>query len=109
MGPLLLGYSLVYINQMVDKMLVSGLEAGAVTALNYAAVLSNLVSTFITTFASMLFAYVTTRIAVGDADGAAQLTERTALLLSVIFLPITILTVLLSEEIVTIVYARGAI
>ena len=108
MGPLLLGYSLVYINQMVDKMLVSGLEAGAVTSLNYAAVLSNLVSTFITTFASMLFAYVTTRIAVGDADGAAQLTERTALLLSVIFLPITILTVLLSEEIVTIVYARGA-
>ena len=108
MGPLLLGYSLVYINQMVDKMLVSGLEAGAVTALNYAAVLSNLVCTFITTFASMLFAYVTTRIAVGDADGAAQLTERTALLLSVVFLPITILTVLLSEEIVTIVYARGA-
>lgn len=108
MGPLLLGYSLVYINQMVDKMLVSGLEAGAVTALNYAAVLSNLVSTFITTFASILFAYVTTRIAVGDTDGAAQLTERTALLLSVVFLPITILTVLLSEDIVTIVYARGA-
>ena len=108
MGPLLLGYSLVYINQMVDKMLVSGLEAGAVTALNYAAVLSNLVGTFITTFASILFAYVTTRIAAGDADGAAQLTERTALLLSVIFLPITILTVLLSEDIVTIVYARGA-
>lgn len=66
MGPLLLGYSLVYINQMVDKMLVSGLEAGAVTSLNYAAVLSNLVGTFITTFASILFAYVTTRIAVGD-------------------------------------------
>ena len=56
----------------------------------------------------MLFAYVTTRIAVGDTDGAAQLTERTALLLSVVFLPITILTVLLSEEIVTIAYARGA-
>ena len=108
MGPLLLGYSLVYINQMVDKMLVSGLKAGAVTALNYAVVLNDLVGTFISTFASMLFAYVTTRIAVGDADGAAQLTERTALLLSVIFLPITILTVLLSEEIVTIVYARGA-
>lgn len=108
MGPLLLGYSLVYINQMVDKMLVSGLEAGAVTALNYAAVLSNLVGTFIITFASMLFAYVTTRIAAGDEKGAAQLTERAALLLSVIFPPISILTVLLSEDIVTIVYARGA-
>ena len=108
MLPLLLGYSLVYVNQMVDKALVSGLDAGAVTALNYAAVLSNLVGTFIITFASMLFAYVTSRIAAGDEGGAAQLTERTALLLSVIFLPISILTVLLSEEIVTIVYARGA-
>lgn len=108
MLPLLLGYSLVYVNQMVDKALVSGLDAGAVTALGYAAVLSNLVGTFIITFASMLFAYVTSRIAAGDENGAAQLTERTALLLSVIFLPISILTVLLSEEIVTIVYARGA-
>lgn len=108
MLPLLLGYSLVYVNQMVDKALVSGLDAGAVTALGYAAVLSNLVGTFIITFASMLFAYVTSRIAAGDENGAAQLTERTSLLLSVTFLPISILTVLLSEEIVTIVYARGA-
>ena len=108
MLPLLLGYSLVYVNQMVDKALVSGLDAGAVTALGYAAVLSNLVGTFIITFASMLFAYVTSRIAAGDENGAVQLTERTSLLLSVTFLPISILTVLLSEEIVTIVYARGA-
>lgn len=108
MLPLLLGYSLVYVNQMVDKALVSGLDAGAVTALGYAAVLSNLVGTFIITFASMLFAYITSRIAAGDENGAAQLTERTSLLLSVTFLPISILTVLLSEEIVTIVYARGA-
>ena len=108
MGPLLLGYSLVYVNQTVDKILVSGLDAGSVTTLNYASALSNLVGTFIITFASMLFAYVTTRIAAGDEKGAAQLTERTALLLSVIFLPISILTVLLSEDIVTIVYARGA-
>lgn len=108
MGPLLLGYSLVYINQMVDKMLVSGLEAGTVTALNYAAVLSNLVSTFITTFASMLFTYVTVRIASGDTDGAARLTERTALLLLIAFLPISLLTMLQAEDIVTIIYAHGA-
>ena len=108
MGPLLLGYSLVYINQMVDKMLVSGLEAGAVTALNYAAALSNLVGAFIAAFVSMLFAYVTTRIASGDEIGAANLTERAAVVLQTAFLPVCLLTVLCAEEIVTIVYAHGA-
>lgn len=108
MLPLLLGYSLVYVNQMVDKALVSGLEDGTVTALGYAAVLSNLVSTFIMTFASMLFAYVTTHIASGDENGAADLTEQAAIVLQIAFLPVCLLTVLCAEEIVTIVYAHGA-
>lgn len=108
MGSLLLGYSLVYINQMVDKMLVSGLKAGAVTALNYAVVLNDLVGTFISTFASMLFAYVTTRIASGDEVGAANLTERAAVVLLTAFLPVSLLTILCAEDIVTVVYARGA-
>lgn len=108
MLPLLAGYSLVYVNQMVDKALVSGLEIGAVTALNYASVLSNLVSTFITTFASMLFAYATEHIAMGDEAGAAQLTNRTTLLLLTGFFPVCLLTCLCAEDIVTIIYARGA-
>lgn len=108
MGSLLLGYSLVYINQMVDKMLVSGLKAGAVTALNYAVVLNDLVGTFISTFASMLFAYVTTRIASGDEVGAANLTERAAVVLLTAFLPVSLLTILCAEDIVTVVFARGA-
>ena len=108
MLPLLAGYSLVYVNQMVDKALVSGLGGGAVTALSYAAVLSNLVGTFITTFASMLFAYVTERIASGDEAGAARLTSRTTVLLLTAFLPVSLLTCLCAEDIVTIVYARGA-
>lgn len=108
MLPLLLGYSLVYVNQMVDKALVSGLEDGTVTALGYAAVLSNLVSTFITTFASMLFAYVTTHIASGDENGAADLTEQAAIVLQTVFLPVCLLTILCAEEIVTVIYARGA-
>lgn len=108
MGPLLLGYSLVYINQMVDKMLVSGLEAGAVTALNYAAVLSNLVGTFIITFSSVLFTYVTARIASDDQTGAAELTDHAAVVLLSVFLPVCLLTIFYAEEVVSIVYARGA-
>lgn len=108
MGPLILGYSLVYVNQLVDKILVTGLGDGAVTALGYGAVLSNLVSTFIVTFGSVLFAYVTTSIAQEQHKEAADLTHKAALLLIIAFLPISIVSVTMSEEIVTIAFARGA-
>lgn len=106
--PLLLGYSIVYVNQMVDKILVSGLDAGTVTALGYAAVLSNLVTTFIASFGSILFSYVTTRISQGQHRQAAELSSWTASILMLLFLPISILTILCAEDIVTIVFARGA-
>ena len=108
MVPLLLGYSLVYVNQLVDKMLVSGLAAGSVTALNYAAVLSNLVGTFITSFASIFFPYVTERISQKDDRRAAELTSQTALVLLTLFLPVSVLTALCAKDIVAVVYGRGA-
>ena len=107
-GPLLLGYSMVYINQQVDKILSSGLATGTVTAMGYAAVLSNLVGTFIVSFCSILFTDITSRITRGDHDGTAELTLRSASLLVLVFLPVSILTVLCAGDIVSIVYGRGA-
>lgn len=106
--PLLVGYSVVYVNQLVDKMLVSGLPAGSVTALGYGAVLCNLVGAFIEKFAVVFSPYVTDRISRGEERSAAGLTDWTALLLVTVFLPISILTVLCAKDVVTIVYARGA-
>lgn len=107
-APLLLGYSMVYINQQVDKILSSGLETGTVTAMGYSAVLSNLVGTFIISFCSILFTYITTRISQADHVGAAALALRAASLLVLAFLPISILTILCAEDIVAVIYGRGA-
>lgn len=107
-GPLLLGYSMVYINQQVDKALSSGLEPGTVTALGYAAVLSNLVGTFIGSFCTILFTDITAHIVKEDHGGAAKLASRAVSLLFSIFLPISILTVLCAEDVTSIVFARGA-
>ena len=106
--PLLLGYSTVYINQQVDKALSSGLEQGTVTAMGYAAVLSDLVGTFIASFSSILFTDVTIHISRGKDVKAAGLTARAAALLALVFLPVSILTALCAEDVVTIVYGRGA-
>ncbi|MBE6963516.1 MAG: hypothetical protein E7443_02805 [Ruminococcaceae bacterium] len=107
-GPLLLGYAMVYINQQVGNILVSGLEAGTVTAMDYAAVLFNLVGTLIGSFCSILFTYITKKISQKDHESAARLTLRAAVLLVAVFLPISILMILCAEDIVTIVYGRGA-
>ncbi len=106
--PLLLGYSMVYINQQVDKILVSGEAAGTVTALGYAAVLSNLVSTLIASFCSILFTYITMHISKNDDEVAANMVTRSATMLMMIFLPISILTIICSEDIVSIAFGRGA-
>lgn len=108
MAPLLLGYSLIYVNQIVDKMLVSGLPSGTVTSLSYASVLSNLVCTFITTFASIFFTYVTTNISEGRKEAASALTSQATILMVAVFLPISILTVVCAQDIVQIVFGRGA-
>lgn len=108
MLPLLLGYSIVYVNEMVDKMLVSGLEEGAVTALSYASVLSNLVSTFIVTFASMLFPYITAHISAHRNRHAAEQAEQITVLLLLVFCPVSVLTILCAQDIVTVAFGRGA-
>lgn len=107
-GPLLLGYSMVYVNQQVDKILVSGMGDGAVTALTYGATLSNLVTTFIVSFCGILFTYVTVTISHGEAEQAAQTALLGSRTLISLFLPVSILAVCCAEDIVRIVFGHGA-
>lgn len=107
-APLLLSYSMVFINQQVDKSLTSGLGKGAVTALDYGSILANLVTAFIVSFCSILFTYTAAAISKGEHQTAAALTVRAAGLLTLAFLPVCLLTVLCARDIVTIAFARGA-
>ena len=107
-APLLLSYSMVFINQQVDKSLSSGLGEGAVTALGYASVLSNLVSTFIISFCSILFTYTATAISKGEHQKAVVLATRATGVLGFVFLPISLLTVLCARDVVSIAFGRGA-
>lgn len=108
MGPLLIGYGAIYINQMVDKILVSGLASGTITAMGYASVLSNLVGTLVASLCSVLYAHLTEQIALGNEAAVSQLTERTVLLMTVFLLPVTVVSVSHAEDLVQLVYGRGA-
>lgn len=106
--PLLIGYGLVYINQQVDKALASGLAYGTITALGYAATLSNLIGAIITAAASVLFPYITGDINRGRQNAAMDTAVYSALFMTLFFLPISILTVVCARDIVSCVYMHGA-
>lgn len=108
MTPLTLSYSLTFLRAQLMNVLSSSQGDGAVSALNYALILSSLVTTFLVTFASIFFPYVTSCISEGNETGAARLTRSAVMALLALFLPIAILTALCAKDIVTIVYARGA-
>lgn len=107
-GPLLFGYCMVYVNQQVDKILVSGLGNGVITALTYGSTLFSLVSTFICSFCSILFTYVTTSISRGEHQQAADTAVYSVGILVLVFLPVSLLFILCSHDIVSIVFGHGA-
>lgn len=105
--PLLMGYSAYYVGQQISKGLASGLGEGAVTELGYGAVLSGLVTAFISSFASIMFSYVTSEVSRGDDRRAARVANLTAALLMAVFLPVTIICGFCSQDIVRIAFGRG--
>ncbi len=107
MGPLILGYSVVFINQQVDKIIVSGLGEGTITAMAYAAVLSNFVCTFTGSICGVLFTYITKNVAIHNDEAAAKLSMRSLIQIATLLLPISVLTMANARDIVTIVFGRG--
>lgn len=107
-GPLLLGYAVVFINQQVDKIIVSGMPSGTVTAMGYGATLSNFVTTMIGAVCSVIYTRISSRIADQDHTGATVVAEQSVCLLISIFLPVSMITVLCAQDIVSIVFGRGA-
>ena len=107
MGPLILGYSMIFVNQQVDKIIVSGLGDGTITAMGYASVLSNFIATFISSICGVLFTYVTQRIVSEDEKGAANLTLDSIGHMSTLLLPISVITIMNAHDIVYVVFGRG--
>ncbi len=108
MIPLFLGYSMIFVNQQIDKIIVSGLETGTVTSMYYASVLSNLVCTLITSFCTVLFTRMTRDISSGGYEEAGKFAVRWGILLFVLFAPVSVVTVICAKDIVSIAFGRGA-
>ncbi len=103
----LFGYSMIFVNQQIDKMIASGLGEGVITSVHYAAVLSNFVCTLVASMGGILFTYVTNEIIVNNDAGAAELINGFSKVFIWLLIPISVLTWIYSEDIVRIVFGRG--
>ena len=108
MGPLLLGYAAIFINQQIDKIIVSGMEEGTVTAMNYGAMLSVFVTSLFGAIASVIYTRLLEKVAAGENNAASAFAINSAGMIGTVILPISIITICCSKDIVAIVFQRGA-
>ena len=107
MGPLIVGYAMLFVNQQIDKIIVSGLDEGTVTAMSYAAVLSTFITSFVASICNVLFTYVTKEITEGNNAEAATLISNSVIQISTLMIPVSVIAVVNSADIVTIVFGHG--
>ena len=107
-APLMLGYSMLLINQLVDKIIVSGMNPGTITAMVYGHVLYNLVTAFITALCTVLFTSLTELNSQRDIVGASRMAEKASVIMIMALIPTTVVVCFASKEIVTLAFGRGA-
>ena len=106
--PILLGNSVVQLNNIVDKALCSMLPAGSLSALSYANTLNTLViSVFISSLSTVLYPTLTADAASGNMDRYGKTLMQSMTNLTMLLIPISCITFLDAEEIIRIIYARG--
>lgn len=107
-SPILLGNSVVQLNTIVDKALGSTLEEGSMSALNYANSLSSIVtSVFVLSLSTVLFPTLTESAANKNVTEYRKTLMQSFRGLTMVLMPISVITFVECKDIVTIVYARG--
>lgn len=108
MIPVFLSNATMELNGFVDKYLLAGLEAGAVTAVSYSMVLlvfaTNIISIPVTT---VLFTDVSELCSRKQYDEVRKITEKTVISVLMICLPIMVIAASCSDRIVAFVYGYG--
>lgn len=107
--PILLGNSIVQINTIVDKALSSTLESGSMSALSYAGTLNTLViSIFVMSLSTVLFPTLADNAAKGNRTEYINNLYSSISTICLILVPIACISIIDSNEIVSIVFKRGS-
>lgn len=107
--PILIGVSISDLNAIVDKTLASGLIAGSISALNYAAKLNGLIlGVFISAITTVIFPLLSKESNSDNISGMKEIMSYGINLILLITVPSTVGLIVLVTPIVEIAFKRGA-
>ncbi|MEH2951833.1 murein biosynthesis integral membrane protein MurJ [Candidatus Merdisoma sp. JLR.KK011] len=107
--PILIGSSIGEVNQFVDKIIGSFLDSGSLASLSYASKLTSIVQiVFINNVVILMFPAFSEYAAKGKRAELAKIFIRTINFLILMCMPLIFGSFVLRNEIITIVFARGA-
>ena len=106
-APLALGYAMIAGNQLVDRIIVSGMDEGVLTSMTYAVSLVQLIVGLIEACCTVLFSHITAGIAANDEKGVASIALDAMTVIIFILLPVSVITVMCSQDICQVAFGRG--
>lgn len=107
--PVFVGSSAYQINLFVDKYLASGLQEGSVSALSYANILNTMImSVTVSILTTMIYPRLAQANAVNDSNRFSDLIQKGVNLTILIAFPFSLGAIIYSEQIVQIIFERGA-
>lgn len=107
--PMIVGTSANQVNFLVDRTIASTLEVGAISALNYASRLNGFAhGLFIFPVITLLYPRLSKLALEKDVDQLNRALHKGMIVISILVVPVTIGGMMLSKEVVSILFMRGA-
>lgn len=108
MLPLMVSYGIARVALMVDKIIASTLGVGAVSALTYAHSLYKVVGAiFVTNLATIILTDFNNMCAKREYEKVSSTLHKTISIMTLVLIPITLVSMFCANDIVKIVYERG--
>ena len=107
--PVTVAIGVAEINNIIDKMLASGLDSGSISAMNYAQKLNTLfLGVLLTSITTVTYPVFSELVAKKNHKSLINTLNKTCSISMMIFMPISVFIFLYRKEIVSIVFGRGA-
>lgn len=107
--PVFIGEAVNEINSIVDRTLVSGLDIGSVSALNYAYKIINLViGVFVASIGTVIFPKLSRLSAENESKKLTEYGTDTIIAVLILLVPVAFSLIIYRQEIVQLLFERGA-
>lgn len=107
--PVIAGASVNQINVLVDRTIASQIVVGGISSLNYANRLNLFIQAiFVSSIISVIYPYISRMIMNNNLDGLKRTIKHSVNIVMICIVPITVGSMFFSEQIIMVLFGRGA-